>query len=50
VIRDLGSTNGTRLRHAGQIAWETLAVQQWVALREGDTLQFGLLECTVSLA
>lgn len=50
AVRDLSSTNGTRLRHPGAASWQVLTPQQWVALREGDTLQFGLLECAVSLS
>ncbi len=48
AVRDLASTNGTRMRRAGQPGWTTLPVQQWVQLQEGDTLQFGLLACSVS--
>lgn len=50
MLRDLGSTNGTRLRREGQTNWQSLTPQQWVPLLEGDTLQFGLLECSVSLS
>ncbi len=49
-VRDLASTNGTRLRRKGQASWSTLVAEQWMPLREGDTLQFGLLEFTVSLS
>ncbi len=49
AIRDLSSTNGTRVRRAGQPQWSTLQPQQWFLLQEGDSLQFGLLECSVSL-
>ena len=50
LVRDLGSTNGTRLRHAGHSEWQSLTPQQWITLQEGDTVQFGLLDCTVSLS
>ena len=50
LVRDLGSTNGTRLRHAGHSEWQSLTPQQWVTLQEGDTVQLGLLDCTVSLS
>jgi tetratricopeptide (TPR) repeat protein len=49
AIRDLGSTNGTRLRHGGTSEWTTLVQHQWTPLRDGDVLQFGLLECRVSI-
>jgi hypothetical protein len=48
ALRDIGSTNGTRIRRVGQSTWQTLVPHQWVVLQEGDTLQFGLLECAVS--
>jgi len=48
-VRDLGSTNGTRLRRIGQSTWQILPEQQWTTLAEGDSLQFGLLECGVRL-
>lgn len=50
AVRDIGSTNGTRLRRGAQTSWQTLAPREWVVLQEGDTLQFGLLECAVSFA
>jgi pSer/pThr/pTyr-binding forkhead associated (FHA) protein len=50
AVRDLASTNGTRLRRKGQMSWATLVANQWTRLQEGDFLQFGLLEFTVSLA
>ena len=48
AIRDLDSTNGTRVRRTGQQAWSTLQPQAWFQLQEGDSLQFGLLVCSVS--
>jgi hypothetical protein len=50
VVRDVGSTNGTRVRHPGQSTWQPLVPQQWMLLQEGDVLQFGLLECSVSFS
>ncbi|MDB5076042.1 MAG: hypothetical protein JWO42_2221, partial [Chloroflexi bacterium] len=50
AIRDLASTNGTRLKRAGQPNWSTLQPQEWTLLQEGDILQFGLLELAVSLS
>jgi pSer/pThr/pTyr-binding forkhead associated (FHA) protein len=49
-IRDLASTNGTRLKRAGQASWATLQPREWTLLQEGDILQFGLLEVAVSLS
>jgi hypothetical protein len=48
AIKDLDSTNGTRVRRTGQQAWTTLQPQSWFQLQEGDSLQFGLLVCSVS--
>lgn len=50
AVRDLSSTNGTRLRKPGQLQWLTLQPQQWLLLEEGDILQFGLLICSVSFS
>ena len=50
AIRDLNSTNGTRVRRSGQLQWLSLQPQQWFQLQEGDSLQFGLLVCSVSFS
>jgi hypothetical protein len=49
-VRDLNSTNGTRVLWAGQQQWTPLQSQQWYKLHEGDALQFGLLVCSISLS
>jgi hypothetical protein len=49
MIRDLGSTNGTRIKRLGQGLWSVLPPQQWDYLREGDVLQLGLLQLNVSI-
>ncbi len=50
MVRDLGSTNGTRIRHLNQMVWSALPPRQWEQLREGDALQLGLLELNVSIS
>jgi pSer/pThr/pTyr-binding forkhead associated (FHA) protein len=49
AIRDMSSTNGTRIKRSGQAGWTTLLPEVWTPLLEGDIVQFGLLECSVSL-
>ena len=50
AVRDLGSTNGTRMRLAGQNDWFPLVAQQWQLLHDGDVLNLGLLQCSVSIS